>query len=87
MSLACAWRVFAARLLANPAPQTRPFPAERLPPDSGAGPLDSVTAAAYRPAMSRLVNCLPPNPRLQRTSSASPPSLLSRKTFGDMPET
>jgi len=47
------------------------------------GPLNSIPAQAYRPLVFRLINQLSPNPRLQRTPSASPPSPLSRKPFGD----
>ncbi len=45
-------------------------------------PLKTSMAWAYRPAMSRLLTTVPPNPRLQRTPSASPPSPLSRKPLG-----
>ena len=55
---------------------------------SGASPdtLNSSSAKAYRPAMSRLINQLSPNPRLQRTRSAPLRSLLSRKSFGVLVE-
>jgi len=42
--------------------------------------LNSTPAQAYRPDMSRLINKLSPNPRLQRTRLRTP---LGRKSFGD----
>jgi hypothetical protein len=48
--------------------------------------LNSILVQAYRPAMFRLTNRLSPNPRLQRTRSASLRSPLSRKPFGDLGE-
>jgi len=71
--------------LAEISPQTRAaLPALRFRPDASSDPLNSIPAQAYRLVMFRPSNILSPNPRLQRTPSASPPSPLSRKPFGDI---
>ncbi len=63
-------------------PQERPaLPSQRFPVNADSGPLNSSSAQAYRPAMSRLVNQLSPNPRLQRTRAA----LLLQSTHGKIP--
>ena len=64
-------------------PQERPsLPSQRFPVNGSSSPLNSISAQAYRPVMSRLINQLSPNPRLQRTRSAPLRSPLSRKPFG-----
>jgi hypothetical protein len=66
-------------------PQERPaLPSQRFPANPSCGPLNSSSAQAYRPAMSRLINQLSPNPRLQRTRvcPAGGRSPLSRKPLG-----
>jgi hypothetical protein len=50
--------------------------------DASPGPLNGISAQAYRARMSPLNNSLAPNPRLQRTRSAPLRSPLNRKPFG-----
>ena len=65
-------------------PQERSaLPSQRFPRNASSDPLNSSSAQAYCPAMSRLINQLTPNPRLQRTRSAPLRSPLSRQPFGD----
>jgi len=71
------------RRRAEISPQECPaLASQRFPTNASSGPLNSTSAQAYRPAMSRLINQLSPNPRLQRTRSAPLRSPLSRKPLG-----
>jgi hypothetical protein len=63
--------------------EPRVLPSQRFPASASSGPLNSSSAQAYRPAMSRPINQLSPSPRLQRTRSAPLRSPLSRQTFAN----
>ncbi len=61
-------------------PHERPsLSSQQFPENASSDPLNRTSVAAYRPVMSRLINKLSPNPRLQRTRSAPLRSPLSRK--------
>lgn len=60
------WRV-PGRDLAAEAPS---LSSQRFPSDTSPDTLNSISAKAYRRVMSRFINQLTPNPRLQRTRCA-----------------